>query len=223
MNHSITFRRLALALLFECLLLQRLPAGEWMTWRSTYTHNPMTGQRVDQYSRPVEPVAPDQGNLVKSGYRHYRSTIQAGQSADNLHVVQEWGRPVAPYEHWRFPYRPYGSPYQAWGPQTPSVLGGFGFGFGGLPYGQPFPPGAGQPGAGQPGAGQPGVGQPGLPMMPGPVWGQPGGYPPGGYPWVPGQPYPLVAPFQPAPWYDGFYPSAPPLDNRTDQQFFYRP
>ena len=51
----------------------------------------------------------------RSGYRHYRSTIQAGGSADNLHIVEEWGRPVRPYGEWRFPYRPYSVPYSQWG------------------------------------------------------------------------------------------------------------
>ena len=32
-------------------------AGDWMTWRSTYTHDPATGQRVEQYAVPVEPLA----------------------------------------------------------------------------------------------------------------------------------------------------------------------
>ncbi len=65
-------------------------AGDWITWRSTYTHDPNSGMRVEQYARPVEPLAPDQGNLVRSGYRHYRSTIQGSTTADNMHVVYEW-------------------------------------------------------------------------------------------------------------------------------------
>ncbi len=76
-----------------------------MTYRSTYTHDAY-GQRVDQHTRPVEPLSPNQGNLVRSGYRHYRSTIQGSTTADNLHVTHEWGRPVMPYEHWRFPSDP---------------------------------------------------------------------------------------------------------------------
>ncbi len=147
-----------------------------MTWRSTYTHDPMTGQRVEQYAQEVQPLAPDQGNHVRSGYRHYRSSLQVGTSADNLHIVNEYGRPVMPYEHWRFPYRPYGTPYSSWGPPVPNVLGNFGNGFG-------FGFGGGFGGAG----------------------------------------FPLVPPFQNAPYYDGFYPSAPPLDTQSDPSFFYRP
>lgn len=176
-----------------------------MTFRSTYTHSPVTGQRIDQYARPIDPIAPDQGNLVRSGYRHYRSTIQAGQSADNLHIVNEWGRPVAPYEHWRFPFRPYGVPYQAWGPPTPGVLSNLYAGnvYGGYGVGQPTP-GQPQPFPAQPFPAQPFPAQP-YPMQPHP--GQPFN------PYATGQAYPLVPPYQPAPWNDGFYPSAPPLGN----------
>lgn len=185
-------------------------AGDWMTWRSTYTHDPMTGHRVDQYAQPVAPFAPDQGNLVKSGYRQYRSTLQAGESADNMHIVHEWGRPVMPYEHWRFPYRPYGVPYQAWGPPTPSVLGNFGFGGGGPAF--PYPNGNG---------GQSWNAQPSTPNAP---YTPPAYAPPAyGYPNTNQGAYPLVPPFQPAPYYDGLYPSAPPLNPQSDPSFFYRP
>lgn len=205
-------------------------AGDWMTWRSTYTHDPATGHRVEQYAIPVEPLAPDQGNLVRSGYRHYRSTIQAGQSADNLHTVVEWGRPVMPYEHWRFPYRPYGAPYDAWGPPTPGVLSNFNYAAY-PPHQHPHgPPGVPGPGSGGPGSGPPASGgyQGGYQggnynsgYGAGYGGGYGGGYP-GGYPGG-GSAYPLVPPYQPAPWNDGLYPAAPPLDNQTDRQFFYRP
>ena len=224
-------------LLFHCLIAFVFSthfalAGDWMTWRSSYTHDPLSGQRVDQYAPAVEPIAPDQGNLVRSGYRHYRSTIQAGQSADNLHVVHEWGRPVAPYEHWRFPFRPYGAPYDAWGPQTPNVLNSFSFGnhgfgsrqhppYGASAYGAP----ATQPGTGSGGMPSPGSGQ----HLSAPYYnGQhPGAHHHGsnsvygGY--QPQPTFPLVPPYQPAPWNDGLYPSAPALSNQPDSHFFYRP
>lgn len=115
-------------------------AIDWLTAPSYYTHDPMTAERVAQYS-PIGPFyyysRPD---YLKSGYRHLRSTIQAGGSADNLHIVEEWGRPVRPYEEWRFPYRPYSAPYDAWGPP-----------FGGLsPYGHGFGPYGAYPGYGFP-------------------------------------------------------------------------
>ncbi len=168
------------------------PKSDWLTWRSTYTHDPVHGMRVDQYAIPSEPVAPARQDFQRSGFRHYRSTLQAGQSADNLHVVEQWGRPVEPYEQWRFPFRPYGVPYDAWGPPTPYgiINGGWGYGAG-LPYGPtpsygPAPPTTGP-----------------VPMPP-----YPGGpsLPPGS-----SSGFPLIPPYQPAPWFDGNYPMAPPL------------
>lgn len=198
MNRTIL--NLSICLAVGVLLAEpsRVKAGEWMTYRSTYTHDAY-GQRVDQHTRPVEPLSPDQGNLVRSGYRNYRSTIQGSTSADNLHITHEWGRPVMPYEHWRFPYRPFGAPYDQWGPPVPNVLSNFniqGNGFPGGYSGNNVPgnmiPGNGYPG-GYPGNGAPGNGYPGN------------GYPGNGYP---GNGF---SPNQMAPWVDGLYPSAPPL------------
>ena len=60
-----------------------------------------------------------------------------------------------------------------------------------------------------------------LSAVPGyPNGGFPGAYP-GAYP-NPGA-YPLVPPFQPAPYYDGMYPAAPSLDVQPDRRFFYSP
>jgi hypothetical protein len=110
-----------------------LVAADWITAPSTFTHDPQTGERVNQFS-PIGPVyvytPPD---YVKSGYRHLRSTIQVGGSADNYHLVEEWGRPVVPYDQWRFPARPYGSPYSEWG--APLAGGNFYNGYPGFGYG----------------------------------------------------------------------------------------
>jgi hypothetical protein len=211
------------ALLVLLAMTSLARAGDWMTWRSTYTHDPITGQRIEQYAVPVEPPAPDQGNLVRSGYRHYRSTIQAGQSADNLHIVNEWGRPVMPYEHWRFPYRPYGAPYDAWGPATPNVLSTFN-NYAAPRGGQPYPGSPQNPGSGMYGSG---YGSPASQTYGGQGYGGQGyggqGYGGQGYGFGGSAGFPLVPPYQPAPWNDGMYPAAPPLDNQSDRQFFYRP
>jgi hypothetical protein len=166
--------------------------ADWITAPSYYTHDWTNGERVAQYA-PVGPFyyyqRPD---YQRSGYRHYRSTLDLGNSSDNMHIVEEWGAPVVPYEHWRFPYRPYGVPYGAWGPP----FGGLGGGTGGYPYSGPggrvnlyggfFPPyGAGFGAAGAIGPGGPGPG------IPGGIW-------PG---WSP----PPVNFAQP--WLDGHYPS----------------
>ena len=118
-------------------------AIDWLTAPSYYTHDPVTAERVTQYAAIGPFYYYGRPDYVKSGYRHFRSSIQAGGSADNLHIVEEWGRPVIPYEQWRFPYRPFGSPYQDWGP----------------PYG------------GLGGSVWPGLGYPGPWSGAGPIWG----------------------------------------------------
>ena len=128
-------------------------AADWITAPSFYTHDHSTGERVAQYT----PIGPFyyycRHDYLKSGYRQYRSTIDLGNSSDNLHIVEQWGAPVVPYEQWRFPYRPYSEPYPTWGPP----YGGLGGGTGGYPYsgggvggfggfGPGFFPGGGFPG-----------------------------------------------------------------------------
>lgn len=105
-------------------------AADWLTAPSYYTHDSASGERVAQYA-PIGPyyyfTRPD---YLKSGYRQYRSTVDLGNSSDNLHIVEQWGAQIVPYEQWRFPYRPYSAPYPAWGPP----YGGLGGGTGGYPY-----------------------------------------------------------------------------------------
>lgn len=116
--------------------------AEWITAPSYYTHDPQTGQRVDQYT-PIGPFYTfARTDYLQSGYRHTRSSIQAGTSTDHMHVVEEWGRPVRPYGEWRFPYRPYSVPYAQWGPP----FAGLGYPVPYGPYG-PWGPGPGGPGA----------------------------------------------------------------------------
>ena len=150
-----------------------------MTWPSTYTHEPMSGQRVDQFAVVEQPVAPHREDFTRSGFRHYRSTLQAGQSADNMHIVEQWGRPVIPYEQWRFPFRPYAVPYDAWGPQAPyGITNGF-FGFG---VGAGVGAGAQSPNWGMQGYGPQAYGPQGYgPQAYGPQGYGPQGYGPQGY------------------------------------------
>jgi hypothetical protein len=177
-------------------------AADWITAPSNYTHDWTTGERVAQYS-PIGPYfyfyRPD---YLKSGYRQYRSTIDLGNSSDNMHIVEQWGAQIVPYEQWRFPYRPYSAPYPAWGPP----YGGLGGGTGGYPYsggngsniiGGFFPPygGFGGPGVFAPGVGGGGVGG-----------GFPGMFPP-----------PAVNFAQP--WLDGHYPSY----DLNDRSQYWRP
>src|SRR5687768_11730391 len=97
--------------LFSATLCLALATGlvrseDWITAQSFYTHD-QSGQRVSQFA-PIGPFyAPDQGNFSRSGYRHNRSSMQFGGSVDHYHTVEEWGRPIQPYDEWRFPNRPY--------------------------------------------------------------------------------------------------------------------
>jgi hypothetical protein len=189
---------IAAAVAFSSALGNLASAADWLTAPSYFTHDWSTGQRVALY-QPVGPyyyfTRPD---YLKSGYRQYRSTIDLGNSSDSMHVVEQWGAPVVPYEQWRFPYRPYSAPYDQWGPP----FGGLGGGTGGYPYsggngpnvlglgGGFFPPFLGFGGFGS-GAGGPGVGGPGGP-----------GRFPGGSPSF----FPPAVNFA-QPWLDGHYPS----------------
>jgi hypothetical protein len=143
---------------------------DWTTMASTYTHDDQ-GQRVDQFSTGIEPVAIERPDFVRSGFRHTRSTLQAGSSVDHYHSVEQWGPNVRPYGEWRYPTRPFSVPYPAWGPQLPQVLGG-GFPWGVVPFGNGANMGMGS-GQAMPGMpGNPGMPwNPGMPVQPG--W-QPG-------------------------------------------------
>lgn len=195
-------------------------AGDWVTWRSFYTHRTETGNRVQQYSKPPESQVPQDSSFQTSGFTHIRSSLNFGQSADNYHRVQQWGTDVRPYGEWRFPYRPYSAPYPMWG----EPYGGLNIGgFGGYPY-PPYPP---MPHVqGGVGGVAPGIAQP--PGPPNPWQPQPGGnphwpwnngnlYPSGPYPSGPGQPYPAP------PYADGYYPDYGAQPTLRDSQFFEKP
>lgn len=100
-------------------------ARDWIFSPSTYSHDWQNGQRVTQFA-PIPPVIVYQRpDYLKSGFRHQRSTINAGGSQDNYIVVDQYGGEVRPYGEWLFPYRPYSVPYDAWGPPFGGVNGQF--------------------------------------------------------------------------------------------------
>lgn len=172
---------------------QDATAADWLTAPSYYTHDPQTGQRVTQYAEVGPFYYYYRPDFQRSGYRNYRSTIQTGNSADNMHIVEEYGRPVRPYEEWRFPYRPYSVPYDAWGPPFGGLggIGGYG-GYQGYPGG-PFPPNG--------------------PIGPGPV-GPVGPVGPAGN-WGPNN---GGSRNYAQPWLDGYYPTY----DRNDRSDYYR-
>ncbi len=221
-------------------------ADDWMTWASTYTHDPQTSQRIDQYALAEQPMGPGPSAVQRSGYRNYRSTLQAGQSTDNFHVVEEWGQQVVPYEQWRFPYRPYGVPYGAWGPQAPYGIFNGQVGYGNRGFNGAYPGGAYPGYPGYPASpGLPPGAAPFIPRTPAEIlpgtgippsdggydargyggyggYGVYGGYGAGGQ-FDASRGFPLQPEYRNQPWYDGTYPSAPPIDRRPDAAFFYHP
>ncbi len=157
---------------------QAARADSWVFRPSTYSHDPVSGGRVNQY-RPEDPayVWLDP-NYLQSGYRHIRATFRGpGGSFDQTHIVQTWGAGewIRPYGEWQFPFRAGATPYGPWGnPQGPwtmpfdSWYNPYGLW---NPYRRPYPiPYGGRYGAGGYGPGSFGWGH-----------GGPGGYSPGGY------------------------------------------
>jgi hypothetical protein len=180
-------------------------ASDWLTLPSTYTHDVESGARVAQFQPNAVPTVPAATNFRSSGYTHTRSSINYGQSADNYHRVERWGDPVRPYGEWRFPYRPFSTPYPNWGPPYAGLNLGFGFRpFNGTrldgrrprPEHRARPPGQGgdqNPGNGHHGGQRHPSRRPAVP----PVIGD---YPFSPYPAGPATPYPV------APYYDGYHP-----------------
>ncbi len=193
--------RFAITLTIVLAAASSASAADWLMMPSTYSHHPVTGQRVSQFRETPRPEATSAPNFRSSGYTHYRSSVNYGQSADNYHRVDTWGGDVRPYGEWRFPYRPYSTPYQNWGAPfgglNIGVLPGAGY-FPGAGY---YPPAAGggvPPNSGAGGA-QGNVGGnvhvPGQnPLLP--------------YQVSPGNSYPR-SPYPVPPHYDGYHPVYP--------------
>lgn len=199
-------------LVFVICCVGRVSAADWITQPSYYTHDPMSGERVTQYT-PIGPFySHEQPSYTSSGYRNTRSSIQVGTSADHYHTTQQWGPPVQPYGEWRHPYRPYSVPYGAWGPQ---FFGGVPFGYGRLLTGIGPGYGGGLPGGGLPGGGGvlPGQGNLQRPIFSGPNPLQPG-YSgeqqllDGRYP-----PADDLSPFERKQLFDHYYPPRPDFEN----------
>jgi hypothetical protein len=217
------------------------PVADWTFFASTYTHDG-EGRRVDQHSQGVEPVIYERPDYQRSGFRHTRSTVQAGTSVDTFHVVDRWGPAVQPYGEWRYPYRPFAVPYGAWGPPTPYVN---------AQQSNFWPGGAWYPGAAHPG--HPGDGPAASAAAMGAMEGMGegagggggfpgGGFPGGGFPGggFPGGGFPggYGLPYYPPAWSNGFgvgpnnvlrpeqddyYPPAPEPPPVSDRDFFFVP
>lgn len=157
---------------------QREPSQpSWIFAPSTYTHDPETGARVAQYSRPA-PVEPlDDPRIITSRYRRVRTNLRGTDgSLDSTYDVQNWGNGRGGldaewerfHDAWKESYLTGGSfnqqngnfgGYPNWGYGGGFPNGGYGFpqnGYGGPAGPNGFPPGYGMPPQG-PGGGQLGV------------------------------------------------------------------
>jgi len=106
-------------------LADRAEATSWIFRRSSFTHDPATGDRVAQFAPKTTPYVRGDETYRQSAYRHHRSTIQAGGSADRIHIVETWGEgeSIRPYGEWLRPFREGATPYGPWGnPNGPWTL-----------------------------------------------------------------------------------------------------
>ncbi|MEZ6090097.1 MAG: hypothetical protein R3C05_19135 [Pirellulaceae bacterium] len=144
--------------------------------------------------------------------------MQYGQAADNYHSVERWGEPVRPYGEWRFPVRPYSTPYGAWG-------GSVGWYerrrfFSGWPQGY-APAGIWSKGIilakHLPDTGNDRLTEAMRPQGEGYPWHPNGGASLTPYPTFPGNGYPVP------PYYDGAYPTYGESPRLNDRQFYFKP
>ncbi len=132
-------RHLVLAALVAAALTSRAAAdGSWIFRPSYYSHEPATGQRVNQFTAEKAPYVRVDPTYQQSSYRHIRGGLRVGDSYDYQHIVETWGRgeEIRPYGEWLYPFREGATPFGPWGnPQGPWSLpfspwfNPYGFGF----------------------------------------------------------------------------------------------
>jgi hypothetical protein len=213
----LAFMRILLTTLLLTCFTSAACATDWLTLPSKYTHSSESGVRVSQYAAITPPTAPMPANFRSSGFTHTRSSLNYGASADNYHRTQRWGDPVRPYGEWRFPFRPYSTPYPNWGaPYAGFNLGvgipGYGPGYGYRPDRRPGGHHPGQPGRGHDPGGVDRRPRPHYPTEPGYLgngtWPIERKEPDGNLmPATPFNPYPAGpgTGYPTAPYYDGYY------------------
>jgi hypothetical protein len=102
-------------------------APSWIFRMSNYSHDPMTGERVNQFQPEKPAYAPYDPTYLQSGYRHNHTALPTGDGGwDHTHIVETWGLgdQIRPYGEWQYPYRPGATP--------------FGWGYPGGPWGSPY-------------------------------------------------------------------------------------
>jgi hypothetical protein len=131
------------------------PSGSWLFLPGNYTHHPVSGERVDQYT-PLPTIAamPDTRG-ISSGYRQSRVTqFGADGTVSNYYRVDNWGNDRGGLDaQWE-------RVNDVW--QQSVLQAQWGYGqypqYGGNPYYGNRGPGYGGPGYGGPGYGAPGYG-----------------------------------------------------------------
>lgn len=207
--------------LFAVVLLSVLgnsawAAGSWVFQPSTYSHDPQTGERVEQYAAKPPVYGPSDPTYEQSAYIHKRTTLRgAGGSVERRHYVETWGEgeAIRPYGEWQRPFRAGATPYGPWGnPRGPwtspedSWVNPYGLGRLPTPPWSPWYPNSGYGGEAYPPYGGGPIampygqsGQGGVPPapVPGGYGGGPAGHP-GGHGTAPapshGQGHPYAAP-----------------------------
>lgn len=92
--------------------------ASWVFRPSNYTHDPISGARVNQFAPKQPALVRSDPSYFQSGYRHSRVMSRGiDGSADRLHVVETWGagESIRPYGEWQFPYRAGATLYGPWG------------------------------------------------------------------------------------------------------------
>lgn len=117
-------RHLAFAITLAVSSLAGAAAAQtsWIFRPSYYSHDPGGYTRVEQFATHAPAYAPSDPTYRQSAYRQNRTSIRAGDSADNMHVVETWGagESIRPYGEWLYPFRAGATPYGPWGnPQGP--------------------------------------------------------------------------------------------------------
>ena len=84
----------------------RAEETSWIFSPTRYTHSPLTGERVAQFSPGMPAYVRYDETYQESGYRHNVISLSVGEGADHIHIFQTWGQgwQGRPYGNWQYPY-----------------------------------------------------------------------------------------------------------------------
>jgi len=113
---------LVVAMAATCSTCAVMAEMSWIFRASHYSHDPATGNRVNQFAPEKTAYVRTDPTYQESVFRHSRSGFEVGGSFDYTHTVETWGQGerIRPYGEWQYPYRAGATPYGPWGnPQGP--------------------------------------------------------------------------------------------------------